>query len=188
MNTKQYAQSLRNAINQDCYASLIHTLGNELNSRKNRFDKSDIIERAVETYSDERLEYVDEIGRDHRDRETGHDCEFKYHGGSLFTAKGNPTKRIVLKLKNSLGTHKGTDIEDPADFYIVGDRSALAVISWQDIKQYLVATSDGIEARMPRTAVEMIFEPQDCTIREVEGVSYLAEKAAAQRRVIESIL
>ena len=73
MNTKEYANDLRSAINFKDYSSLVFNLGTQLNSPKDRFDKSDIIEQSIEVYSDNRLKYVDLVGRDHTDLDTGLD-------------------------------------------------------------------------------------------------------------------
>ena len=67
MNTSAYADDLRTAINLDDYTNLVAALGTQLNSPKDRFDKSDIIEQCIDVYSNGRLSWVDEVGRDHRD-------------------------------------------------------------------------------------------------------------------------
>ena len=100
--------------------NLCYLFGNQLNDRKDRFDKADIIEQSIEVYSNDRLMWVDDIGRDHVDTQTGLDLEFKYMTDGLFTKTGKEKKNIKVKLKNSLGENKGVFIEDPADFYILG--------------------------------------------------------------------
>ena len=44
---------------------MVYNIGDELNTRKNRFDKSDILELAVETFSDGKIIHVDKQGGDH---------------------------------------------------------------------------------------------------------------------------
>ena len=78
MNTKQYAEDLRNSLNYSRYSKLICSLGDQLNERKNRFDKADIIEQSLEVYSNGRLKWVDDIGVDHLDMITGKKLEFKF--------------------------------------------------------------------------------------------------------------
>ena len=76
MKTDTYAKELRSIFNRNAYSTLIAQVGDQLNDRKDRFDKSDIIEQAVAVYSDDRLAWVDLIGRDHVDTKTGFDLEF----------------------------------------------------------------------------------------------------------------
>ena len=78
MNTVTYASELRSIFNRNAYSTLIANMGTQLNDRKDRFDKSDIIEQAVAVYSGDRLAWVDLIGRDHVDSVTGFDLEFKF--------------------------------------------------------------------------------------------------------------
>ena len=63
----------------------------------------------------------------------------------------------------------------------------MAIISWEDIKPYLVSVSDGIEAHIPFNAVEFIFKPEDVNASELVEVSYKAQKRKMQRQLIESI-
>lgn len=187
MNTKAYANSLRTAINGDRYASLICALGTKLNDRKDRFDKSDIIEQSLQVFTNERLVWVDDIGRDHNDRETGFDIEFKYISRGLFTKKGNKKPVVKVKLKNSLGEHKGVSVADPADFYMFGQEDSIAIISWEDIRPFLVAVPDGIEAHVPHDSLEFVFLPHEVTVSMNTEVDYKQLKAEAQRKLIESI-
>ena len=130
MNTEAYAKELRSIFNRNAYSTLIAQVGNQLNDRKDRFDKSDIIEQAVAVYSGERLKWVDLIGRDHSDTETGFDLEFKYVSDGLFTKVQKLPKKIVnVKLKNNLGAHKGTTVDNPADFYMIGQQDAIEKVS-----------------------------------------------------------
>lgn len=185
MKTKDYAKSLSTAINANRYSKLIASVGNQLNDRKDRFDKADIIEQSLEVYTNGRLKWVDDIGRDHHDTETGLDLEFKYMANGLFTKTGKSKAIIKVKLKNSLGKNKGVEIENPADFYLLGQQDSIAVISGTDVKQYLVAVPDGIEAHIPFEAVEFVFAKiQPDTLVEV---SYKEQKRAMQRALIESI-
>jgi hypothetical protein len=185
MNTQTYAQTLSGIIDKNRYTKLIGSLGNQLNDRKDRFDKADIIEQSLEVYTHGRLVWVDDIGRDHHDSVTGLDLEFKYMADGLFTKTGKAKKVIKVKLKNSLGKNKGTTIDNPADFYMLGQQDSIAIISGTDIKKYLVAVPDGIEAHIPFDAVTFVFDR--VKIDTLVEVSYKDEKRAMQRALIESI-
>ncbi len=100
MNTTTYAKELRGVFNRNAYSTLITEMGTQLNDRKDRFDKSDIIEQAVAVYSGDRLAWVDLIGRDHVDSVTGFDLEFKYVSDGLFTkVKKLPKKASECEVK-----------------------------------------------------------------------------------------
>jgi len=187
MLTKDYSKILQQTIDSNRYATLIESLGSQLNDRKDRFDKSDIIEQSIEIYSNGRLKWVDDIGRDHIDTETGFDIEFKYTADGIFTPKKSPKKTIKVKLKNSLGEHKGTEVSDPADFYMIGQQDSIAIISWEEIKEFLVAVPDGIEAHIPFESLTFVFTPSDVETSSLVDVNYKQIKAEAQRKLIESI-
>ena len=166
-------------------------MGTQLNDRKDRFDKSDIIEQAVAVYSGDRLAWVDLIGRDHVDSVTGFDLEFKYVSDGLFTKVQKLPKKIVnVKLKNNLGSHKGITVDHPADYYMIGQQDAIAIISWEDIKNYLVAVPDGIEARIPFDKLSFIFDCNDIDYSdEIDTeLNYKKIKMEAQRTLIETFL
>jgi len=190
MNTRTYAKVLRGCFNRNAYSTLINEIGTQLNDRKDRFDKSDIIEQAVAVYSGDRLTWVDLIGRDHVDSVTGFDLEFKYVSNGLFTkVKKLPKKTVVVKLKNSLGVHKGITIDHPADFYMIGQQDAIAIISWEDIKDYLVAVPDGIEARIPFDKLSFVFDFTDINYgKALIETDYKQIKMDAQRKLIETFL
>ena len=187
MDTKTYAHDLNQSIDSNRYTKLIVSLGPQLNDRKDRFDKADIIEQCLEVYSNSRLTWVDDIGRDHYDNKTGYDLEFKYMSNGLFTKTGKPKTVVKVKLKNSLGANKGTTIDNPADYYLLGQENAIAMISSEDVKPYLVAVPDGIEAHIPFESLAFIFRPEDVFVDTLVEVSYKQEKRAMQRKLIESI-
>jgi len=190
MKTSTYALELRGIFNRNAYSTLLAEMGTQLNDRKDRFDKSDIIEQAVAVYSSNRLEWVDLIGRDHTDTKTGFDLEFKYVSNGLFTkVQKLPKQTVVVKLKNSLGAHKGTNVSNPADYYMIGQQDSIAIISWNDIKDYLVAVPDGIEARIPFNALSFIFDASDIDYKENKiDCNYKEIKMMAQKKLIETFL
>ena len=191
MDTVTYAEELRSIFNRNAYSTLISEMGTQLNDRKDRFDKSDIIEQAVAVYSGDRLAWVDLIGRDHVDSVTGFDLEFKYVSDGLFTKVQKLPKKIVnVKLKNNLGSHKGITVDHPADYYMIGQQDAIAIISWEDIKNYLVAVPDGIEARIPFDKLSFIFDCNDIDYSdEIDTeLNYKKIKMEAQRTLIETFL
>lgn len=188
MSINEYAMDLRDSLNYQAYTTLITSIGTQLNDRKDRFDKSDIIERSLSTYTNGRLVYVDDIGRDHVDTKFDKDIEMKYVQDGIFTKKKRPKKKVNIKLKNSLGKHKGTHIDNPADVYLIAQQDAIAVLQWETVKKYLVAVPDGIEAHIPFDEMTFVFTPDEVDTTTSVDVSYKEIKAKAQMQLIESIL
>lgn len=187
-NTESYAKDIRSVLDFERYVSLIASIGNQLDTPKDRFDKSTIIEKSIEVYSNKRLEFVDGVGRDHYDTKLDLDLEFKFENNVMFSPKRkNPKKLVKVKLKNSLGSHKGTKIANPADYYMIGQQDAIAIISWNDIQPYLVAVPDGIETHIPFDKLSFVFLPHEVEANSKLDVNYKQIKAEAQLRLIESI-
>ena len=170
MTTQKYANDLRNVIDFNRYIKLIASMDKQLNGRKDRFDRSDIIEQSIEIYSNGRLKWVDDIGRDHTDTVLNVDDEFKYITDGLYTKAKKTKATVKVKIKNSLGANKGTTIDDPADYYIIAQQDAMAIISYEEIKPYLVSVPDGIEAHIPFNKLSMIFTPSD--VKEIKTVAF----------------
>ena len=94
---------------------------------------------------------------------------------------------VKIKLKNSLGKNKGVNIENPADFFMVGQQNAIAIISATDIKPFLVSVPDGIEAHIPFDELSFIFTPDDIEVDDIIEISYKKEKQRMQRKIINSV-
>ena len=187
MNTQTYADIITSKFDKDRFCSLVSSIGDKLNDRKDRFDKSDIIEQSFEIYSDGFFEWVDGIGRDHRDNENGFDLEFKYRTDVMFTrVQKMPKKSVLIKVKNSLGTFRGTEIDNPADFYVVAQQDAMAIISFKEMEPYLISVPDGIEAKIPFDKLTFVYKPENVTTSINESINYKQIKAEAQRKLINS--
>lgn len=52
-------------VNWEKFFSMVSVIGGDLDDRKNRFDKSDILEQALEIFSDGSFTWVDKVGWDH---------------------------------------------------------------------------------------------------------------------------
>lgn len=185
MDTITYAKDLKTAIDAQLYTTMVASMGTSLNSPKDRFDKSDIIEQVVMVASNDRLKWVDSVGRDHNDTLTGLDIEFKYLSSGMITKKGKDKKTVGVKIKNSNGTNKnGATIKDPADFYMLGQENAIAIISYEDMKPYLTALGDGISAEIPFDKLTFVFRPDEVDISIVTEFNYKKWKAEAQMNAI----
>ena len=97
-----------------------------------------------------------------------------------------PKKSILIKVKNSLGQYKGTTIDNPADFYVIAQQDAMAIISFEEIEPYLISVPDGIEAKIPFDALTIVYSPSDVLLNLNENIDYKQIKAEAQRKLINS--
>jgi hypothetical protein len=186
MTTQEYAEQISKVLNCKDYVNLANAIGNTLNSPKDRFDKSDILEQSIEVYSNGRFLWIDAVGKDHHDTVLDLYLEFKYVTNGIFTAKKSPKKTVTVKLKNSLGANKGINVQNPADYYMIAQQDSIALISWNDIKEYLVAVPDGIEARIPFEKLSFVFVSENKYTIDPVFIDYKKEKQLAQRKIIEN--
>ena len=191
MNTLEYAKYLRSILDFESYANLVYSLGDSLNGKKDRFDKSDIIEQSIEVFTERRLIWIDEEGRDHNDVIMGLYLELKYLSDGIWTPKRkDPKKTVKIKIKNSLGTNKGINISNPADYYMICQQDSIAIISWKDMKPFLKTLVDGIEANIPFSSLTFIFKPEDISSEYYKSkntnLDYKYNKRKMQREVIEN--
>jgi hypothetical protein len=199
--TRAVAQRYRGLVDWTGWFRVVECLGVQCNGRKDRFDKADILEQAIEICSRGRLKWVDEIGRDHRDHERSLDIEFKFGAYSLFTPTGKPKKTVEFKIKNSLGETKTNQINNPANYYMFAQHNAIGIISYREMLPHLINVSDGVSTRLPHDKITYIITPQDpCPAkmvvytppeREVIGnvcLNYKAGKRAMQRDFIYAAL
>lgn len=186
--SKKYANDLAKAIDWERYVRLVAAIGNQLNDRKNRFDKSDIIEKSIEEYSGGRFKWVDLEGRDHYDTKNKKYIEFKYVENAIFTPKKKSKAIVKVKLKNSLGKNKGVTINHAADFYMIAQQDAVAVISLANIKPYLVSVPDGIEAHIPFDKLQFVLKPNEVSQnRKVKSLNYSEMKHKMQMELIRRV-
>jgi len=188
LQTIELKNWLSNNVDWNKYVTLVDQIGNELNERKLRFDKSDLFEKALELFSDQNLQYVNQEGVDHIGPE-GVTIEMKYTDGSLFTAKKKQPKKYVaeLQLMNSRGSSEGRTLPDSyAEFLLICDRNAVAIISKMDLLPYVTDAGDGLKtSKLPSSAVEYVFKPGEYTPRKLEeSYSYLQAKMDMQNQFL----
>lgn len=187
ITTKEVADDYKDAIDWKLYALIATTLGNQCNGRKDRFDKSDLLEKSIQTCSNGRLTHVDDIGRDHRDTLRQLDIEMKTEKNCLFTTNGTPKKTVTLKIKNSLGTTDTADIKDPADFYLIVQPNSAGLISYSELRPYLYADGDGVVAKIPFAKITEIIYGINVTSETVLDFDYIGAKNKMQWDFINSV-
>jgi hypothetical protein len=188
-NTELVAELYRNIIDWKRWFTIVHQLGDQCNGRKDRFDKADILEQAIEVCSNERLTWVDGIGRDHHDNELNLDIEFKYANSSMFSFTTKKPRRLVkMKIKNSLGETRTNEIQDPADYYMFAQQDAVGIISYAEMLPYLDIVPDGLMAKIPHDKITYIITPQNEIFdTNIQCMNYKQRKRAMQREFIMSI-
>jgi hypothetical protein len=185
MQTVDLAIWLRENIDWHKYTTLVKTIGDELNERKLRFDKSDLLERSLELFSNNEMIYVNLEGVDHIGPEAS-TIEMKYTEGSLFTRKKKQKKKNVsdLQLMNSRGSSAGRTLPPGyADFLLICDTDSAAVIAKQDLINFVVDAGDGLKtSKLPSHMVQYVFVPGEYKPQDlVESKSYKDAKKKMQQ-------
>jgi hypothetical protein len=189
-DTVEYGNRILSILDTSRYFRLVNSLGSQLNDRKSRFDKSDIIEQSLDVYSNGILKWVDDIGFDLVDTEKNIKIEVKYEDKGLHTDTGNTKKIIKYKIKNTLKELTTSTLSDPADYYLFLDRKGMGLISYKDMEPHLHITKsgDGIECKIPIENVHVIV--RDDTMKgggSDSTVNYKQEKNNLQRKIINMI-
>ena len=185
MQTVDLKNWLSNNVDWNKYVTLVDQIGDELNERKLRFDKSDLFEKALELFSNQDLQYVNQEGVDHIGP-NGITIEMKYSDGCLFTSKKKQPKKHVsdLQLMNSRGSSEGRTLpESYAQFLLICDKDAVAVISKIDLIPYVVDAGDGLKtSKLPSSSVQYVFKPGEYKpLKLEESRSYLQAKMKMQQ-------
>jgi len=189
MNKKTF--NAKYNINYSRLFSMVSDIGPDLNSRKNRFDKSDLLEQAIDVFSDSRLAWVDDIGFDHQDIDDNK-FEVKSQKFCLFTPSGNlKSKTASLKLTNTLQDSSDKSLNVTADYLLIIDTGSeksfsMAIIPYEDVvKNHSKQLSDGFSCQIPMDKVVIVANPNDILIREVCNIPrYSDEKKKLQREYI----
>lgn len=189
---EHYAAELAESLDKERYATLVQSVGDQLNGRKDRFDKSDVIERCLQVYTEERLKWVDDKGRDFVDTKLGLDVEFKYEENALFTEVRKDARDPNLRLINNLGEKNQIDSDELADFFLVGGQGSMGVISKETIfddnrPSKLEFDADVVMGDFYFEDIVILFRPSDIGEIETVDVDYKKRKMEMQMELIESI-
>lgn len=184
--TQDYADDISKDFNKVWYVNLIAALGKQLDGLKDRFDKSDIIEQAIVSYSNERFRWVDQIGQDIFDTKWHIGLEIKYQTNVIFTPRNKPKANIKIRLKNNLRVNNGIRIKHPAEYYMICQQNAIGIISYRELKPYLLSVSDGIEVSIPFGKLCFVFKPSNITLNTFD-INYKLEKTKIQNQIINQV-
>lgn len=189
-------QTVRNLpeIDWNSFFTMIKDIGGQLNSRKLRFDKADLVESALEKASGGRLKWVDEEGCDHVDRETNDRYEVKTMHACLYTKKGVPKPNRTtksLKLTNTLSQREDLKLNNTSDYLLIIDTNpdgfSAAIVDYKlVVEKYSTQVKDGFTCAIPYDDMQFLIRPGDITLHSTRKVikSYAEEKANLQREYV----
>jgi hypothetical protein len=197
----------KNRVNWIKMYSMIDTLGTTMNSQKDRFDKSDLIEMGLEVYSNSGIKYINQPGIDHElvnllDAQGMPVTQEMKFVSTLFYKdivieranrrrgiKGTKelqrsNQPVTIKLVNSMGSNTHTKLPATyAKFLLVADNNSAHVIEIATLLSYLVFGGDGITAvDVPSNLFTQVIGPDDITTRQpLANFNYKTEKLIFQR-------
>jgi hypothetical protein len=196
--TKEIADAIRNKLDYNRFFRLVNDLGPACNLRKNRFDKADILEQALEKYCTEKiLHWVDEVGYDHIYLPTQERIEVKSQKNSLYTEIGTPKGRTSsVKLTNTQGDASSREFPRRFDHLVIIDTGSplsysMGIVDYETAKKYVEHIGDGWVIRIPRYEITFICTPSDINLlkpAEGLGFDYHQQKSEMQLQYIEGVL
>lgn len=152
-STEELALLLRKEGNWKAYFTLVHTIGEDLNSRKLRFFKSDLFEMAIDVFGPPELRWVDEQGWDHElDQENGEKIkiEMKTEENLFWLREGIGDLRDAVtkvQLSNTRGGGRSRSLARNFDYLLLADRRGAVLVSWDVVSRLNTATDDQIVLR-----------------------------------------
>ena len=190
---------LTESVQWDQFFNMVHHVGANLNSRKDRFDKSDIFEAALDVMSSGTIIHVDEVGYDHVATDTTDpELEMKTARHCLFTERTGKLKKVcTIKLMNSLGDCADRTIDDVVGFdnLLIVDTGnqksySAALISREQIREeWLDFKKDGVTLSAPTEQLHFIKRPEDISVsRNRDTFSYKQRKKQMQRNFINQFV
>lgn len=179
---------LRHHVDWNAFFDLVRDLGGQLDERKNRFDKSDVLEMALEEYSDGEIKWVDEIGFDHEIPLPDETLEMKTQKGCLYTPKRKQRKVRTksIKLTNTLAASVETTMNVTADWLLIVDTQAYsaAVVSYAHAVENAQRVPDGWTVQLESEDLEYLFTPDQY----VPGPSYNVNLCEQKRNLFRNIV
>ena len=186
--THEAAAILQHDVKWNRYFILVSAIGDTLNSHKDRFDKSDLLEQSIETYSDGKVRWINLIGRDLQLMD-GRTLEMKFMGG-CFRGKNGRTRKCIpnIRLMNSLGTCSHSSLPpDYADFLLLSDSTTVGIVNRSTLAMYVKAKGDGLSAeRVPYSSFAIVANAGHVGIP-IIPFDYLESKRRMQRLFLERL-
>ena len=184
-----------NSIKWNNFFSLVNDLGKDLNGRKDRFDKADILEIGIQEYSGKKFRWVDEVGYDHICEKTGEKIEVKSQSFCLHTKNGNLKKKTSsIKLTNTLGASGERSYESTFDKLLIIDTGnelsfSAAYVSSNVAEKYIKSSGDGFVIQIPIEELKWLTLPKNITIvNDKQKTNYLRDKRQIQEDFVRKYL
>ena len=194
MDVEDIAQYLCESVNWSSFFVMIKTLGDDLNERKDRFDKASIIEYSLEIFSNKKIRWVDEIGRDHFIDDLDIAMEMKFIKSAKYTySKKLPKKNVKVKLTNTIGSSDGRTLPNTFDCLLIASEYDVSVIKYEELLGYVESAGDGLIATIPFDRlcdVSLMDKTHAPILLENNNIvcNYKQEKAAAISRFLEQFI
>ena len=152
-STEELALLLQKGVNWKAYFNLVHAIDNQLDSRKLRFFKSDVLELGIDLFGPPELRWVDEQGWDHElDHENGEKIkiEMKTQANFFWLREGIGDLRDAvtkIQLSNTRGGGQSRSLARRFDYLLLADRRGAFLVSWDVVSRLNTATDDQIVLR-----------------------------------------
>ncbi len=184
--TPDVAKYFSEFVNWEFFYSAVDTLGNTLNSPKNRFDKSDILELAIDVFSDGRIQHYNKTGRDFFIPALDVYAEMKYETDLLFTTSRQKKEKVSLTLVNTMGSNNRNRLpDDYAPFLIAVGSQGCAVVDKATLETYLDTKSDSGQIKskdIPHSKFYFVRTPDQIKNRRIiANIDYSQEKLKLQK-------
>ena len=177
------------------FFSMINHIADELNERKLRFDKADLIEMALAEATEQKLSWEDDIGFDLQDRISKDRFEVKSQKFCLITRSGGSKKKTSkIKLNNTLQQSDTKQLKNTADWLILVDTGnpksySIAIISYSEVtKKYAFEMKDGFGCQIPISELTFLVTPEDVTVDKITAGSYRKQKSELQKEIVSAFL
>jgi len=178
------------------FFTLVEGVGTDLDKHKNRFDKADIFEQALEEYSQKKYRWDDEIGYDHFFLPTQEKFEVKSQKHVLYSEKGTPKERTKeIKLTNTLGDSSNRIFPRRFDYLMTLDTGSaqsysVGIVKWEIVNKYVKHTGDGWSVQIPRSEIIFLCQPSDIKLSQSSRpiINYSHQKKQMQSDFVKGIL
>ena len=182
MNQTELKAWLKANVDWDRFFSLVNSVGDELNSRKLRFDKSDLFEQSLERFSNSKMVWVDKEGWDH-ELPDGSKIEMKFQKDSLRTKEKRKRKGKVaeIRLKNTMSDDPNRTLKHTFDHLLICDNDAVAVIEFSKLNSFTKVKGDVIVTNaLPCEELDFVITPSEINRVPTKALSYKEAKQEMQ--------
>ena len=144
-------------VDWDLVFSVMVSLKRTFNSGSETFVKADIICKAIEESSNNKIVYINEIGCDFYIPELDIKMEMK-SGQSIFSNKKKKTAAIKIKNLRGLKNLEDIKLKKTFDFMLLLEPDRSAIITFANVTKELKIYSDGIGTKANISDLEIVKE------------------------------